>query len=96
MKEIQNVQNLLAKYWPPNYGTATVLLMHMLHNILHSPMPQTTYLRDTWRELQYEKVMDRFGTFFLHNLDLEHAILGQVVEEDSDECLLTMSRLTSL
>ena len=21
MKEIQNVQNLLAKYWPPNYGT---------------------------------------------------------------------------
>ena len=95
MKEIQNVQNLLAKYRPPNYGTATALLMHMLRNIPHSPLPQTTYLRDALRELRYEKVMDRFGTFFLHDLDLEHAVLGQVVEEDSNKCLLAMSRLIS-
>ena len=54
-------------------------------------MDQTTYLRDALRELRYKKVMDRFGTFFLHNLDLEHAILGQVVEEDSNKCLLGMS-----
>ena len=46
MKDIQNVQNLLSKYQPPNYGTAMALLMHMLCNIPHSPMAQTTYLRD--------------------------------------------------
>ena len=85
------MQHLLSKYRPPNYGMATALLMHMLCNIPHSPMDQTTYLRDALRELRYKKVMDRFGTFFLHNLDLEHAILGQVVEEDSNKCLLGMS-----
>ena len=93
MKEIQNVQHFLSEYWPPNYGMATALLMHMLCNIPHSPMSQTTHLRDALKELQYKKVMDTFGTFFLHNLDLEHAILGQVVEEDSDECLLAMSQI---
>ena len=51
MKEIQNVQHLLSKYWPPNYGMATALLMHMLRNISYSPMAQTTYLRDALREL---------------------------------------------
>jgi hypothetical protein len=30
MKEIQNVQHILSKYRPPNYGMATALLMHML------------------------------------------------------------------
>ena len=44
--------------------------------------------------LRYENIMDGFDPFFLHNLDLEHAILCQIVEEDSDECLLAMSWLT--
>jgi len=46
------------------------LLMHMLRNIPHSPVAQTGYLRDALRDLHFDKVMDRFGTFFLHELDL--------------------------
>ena len=44
--------------------------------------------------LWYKNIMDGFGPFFSHNLDLAHSILSQIVEEDSDECLLAMSWLT--
>jgi hypothetical protein len=68
----------------------------MLHDIPHSPVAQTTYLKDALRQLRYEDTIDGFCTFFLHNLALEHAVLGQIVEDNSDKCLLAMSWLTSL
>src|ERR1700720_2818102 len=40
--------------------------------------------------------MCRFGTFFLHELDLENASLPGIEQEDSNECLLSMSRVKSL
>src|ERR1700728_3314532 len=87
MKELQNVQTHLSKYRPANYGTMTAVLMHMIRHIPHSPVAQTGYLRDALRDLRFHEVMDRFGTFFLHDLDLEHATLFEI-EQDSNECLL--------
>jgi len=46
--------------------------MQMRH-IAHSPVAGTGYLRDALRELRFHKVMERFGTFFLHEMDLERA-----------------------
>jgi len=97
MKELQNAQTHLSKYRPANYGTIMAVLMHMLCHILHSPVAQTRYLRDALRDLQFYKVMDTFGTFFLHELDLEKAVLPLYIEqEDSDECLLAMSQDKSI
>ena len=88
--------NLLCKYQPSNYRMIIALLMHMLRNIPYSPITQTTYFRSALKELWYEKIIYRFRTFFLHDLDLEHAIFNQIVEEDSNKCLLAMSWLISL
>ena len=96
MKELQNTQIHLSKYRPANYGTITALLMHMLRNIPHSPVARTGYLRDALRDVHYDKVMDEFGTFFLHELDLEKAVLLQIEEQDTDECVLAMGRLKSV
>jgi len=97
MKELQNAQTHLSRYRPANYGTITSVLMHMLRHILHSPVAKTGYLRDALRDLHFYKVMDGFGTFFMHDLDLENAVLlGIIDEEDGDECLLAMSRDKSL
>jgi hypothetical protein len=96
VRELQNIQIHFSKYRPANYGTITGLLMHMLRNIPHSPVAQTGYLRDALRDLHFDKVMDRFGTFFLHELDLEKAALPDITQEDTDECLLAMSRVKSL
>ena len=68
----------------------------MLRNVPHSPVAQTGYLRDALRDLHFDKVMDRFGTFFLHGLDLEKAALPDIMQEDTDECLLAMSRVKTL
>jgi hypothetical protein len=96
MKELQNAQTHLSLYCPSNYGTITALLAHMLQHIPHSPVAKTGYLRDALTELQFDKVMDQFGTFFLHNLDLENASLLGINENDTDECLLAMGQSKSL
>ena len=96
MKELQNAQIHLSQYRPANYGTIMALLMHMLRNIPHSPVARTGYLRDALRDVHYDKVMDEFGTFFLHELDLEKAVLLQIEEQDTDECVLAMGQLKSV
>ena len=96
MKELRNVQTYLSKYRPANYGAITAVLMHMIRHIPHSPVAKTGYLRDALRDLRFHEVMERFGTFFLHDLDLDHATLSEIDEEDSDACLLSMSRDKSL
>jgi hypothetical protein len=96
VKELQNVQIHFSKYRPANYGTITGLLMHMLRNVPHSPVALTGYLRDALRDLHFDTVMDRFGTFFLHELDLEKVVLPDIAQEDTVECLLAMSHVKSL
>jgi len=95
MKELRNVQMHMAKYRPENYGTITSVLMHMTRHIAHSPEASTGYLKDALQELRFYTVMERFGTFFLHEMDLEHATVLQINEQDSEECLLAMSRFKS-
>jgi len=70
--------------------------MHMLRNVPHSPVALTGYLRDALRDLHFDTVMDRFGTFFLHELDLEKVVLPDIAQEDTVECLLAMSHVKSL
>ncbi|KIM76118.1 hypothetical protein PILCRDRAFT_91756 [Piloderma croceum F 1598] len=96
MRELRNVQMHMAKYRPQNYGTITSVLMHMMQHIAHSPVASTGYLRDALRELRFHKVMERFGTFFLHEMDLEGAAVLQIDKEDSDKCLLVISQVKSL
>jgi hypothetical protein len=96
MRELRNVQMHMAKYRPENYGTITSVLMHMTRHIAHSPVATEGYLKDALRELHFQTAMERFGTFFLHDMDLEHAAMPWIDEKDSDECLLAMSRVKNL
>jgi hypothetical protein len=96
MKEIRNVQLHLSKSRPKNYGTITSVLMHMMQYIPHSPMVKTEYLKDALRDLYFDQVMERFGTFFLHDLDLKRGTLIRIDRKDSIQCLLDMSRSKNL
>ncbi|KIM79874.1 hypothetical protein PILCRDRAFT_790708 [Piloderma croceum F 1598] len=68
----------------------------MMRHIPYSPALQTDYLKDTLRDLHFKKKIDKFGTFFLHDLDLEKAFLPDIAQADTDECLLAMSHVKSL
>ena len=96
MRELQNAQVHLSGYRPANYGTITSLLMHMMRHVPHSPQASADYLKAALVEVSFDKVMERFGTFFLQDLDLEHAHMPRIIEEDNVECLAVMSRNKSL
>jgi len=95
MKELRNVQMHMAKYRPENYGTITSVLMHMTRHIATRPsqhwLPQGCPAGASLLHGDEE-----FGTFFLHEMDLEHATVLQINEQDSEECLLAMSRFQIL
>jgi hypothetical protein len=92
MLELRNVQMHLSVRPPLNFGTITSLLMHLIRYVCHSPIPKAGYLRDALVDVQFGPVCERFGMFFLHGLDLEGYIVDCIVEEDSPECLVAMSR----
>jgi hypothetical protein len=70
--------------------------MHMKRHILHSSQASAGYLKAALVKVSFNKVMKRFGTFFLQDLDLEHAHMPMIVEKDDVECLAAMSRNNSL
>src|ERR1700679_2189360 len=82
MKEIRNVQLHLSKFRPKNYGTITSVLMHMMRHIPHAPVVKARYLKDALRDLYFNQVMERFGTFFLHDLDLQRGVLTCIDRKD--------------
>jgi hypothetical protein len=68
------------------------MLMPLTHHIPHSLVAQTGYLHEALADLTFPQMMERFGNFFLHNLDLEHARLHRIMKKDGIDCLLAMSR----
>jgi len=81
----------MAKYRPDNYGTITSVLMHMTWHISHLPEASTVYLKNVLWELHFHTVMERFGTVFLHEMDMEHATVLHINDKESEECLFAMS-----
>jgi hypothetical protein len=91
-QELMNVQFHMARYRPDNYGTISALNMHLIRHVAHSPIAKPRYLRNALVATRFGFISKRFGMFFLIDLDLEHATLGQIVEKDDKECRLAMAQ----
>lgn len=86
MLELKNVQFHMARIRPPNYGTITAVIMHLIKHVTHTPIAFAPYLRDALRDLRATEIPVRFGMLFLHDLDLEGGTIREIDEEDSEEC----------
>lgn len=76
---------------PSNYGIMTGLLTHMLQSVLVTPINVSPYVNESLALLYYRQVVDRFGMFFLHNLDLnKEKCLPEVLEKDDLDVLRTL------
>jgi hypothetical protein len=92
LKEAQNVLLNLASYRPSNFGIPTGILMHMIRTTCHSPIVKLKYLNDALRDVRFKEIMNDYGMFFLHDLDLKnHCILG-IPSTDPVACKEVMSR----
>jgi hypothetical protein len=92
LKEAQNVLLNLARYRPSNFGISTGILMHMIRATCHSPIVKLKYLNDALRDVRFEEIMDDYGMFFLHDLDLEHHCILGIPSTDPVACKEAMSR----
>jgi len=73
--------SFLFEFWwtRTNLGGVTGEGIHTTRHVTHSPQTSVDYLKAALVEVSFDKVMERFGTFFLQDLDLEHAhILGSL------------------
>src|ERR1700739_3390375 len=70
MEELFGVQMHMKRCAPDNYGTMTALFMHLIRHVNHSPIAMAPYLRDTLHDLLFSENIERFGMFFLPDLDL--------------------------
>jgi hypothetical protein len=82
---IEAVQMSLVRSNPPNLGTLTILLMHLMRAICTTPKFIPPSLLDS-RQRMGDRVTQRgrFGLLFIHGLDLESATVEDFDPVDSD------------
>ena len=76
---LKRAQKALKKENPPNYGTKTSILCHLIRCLYSTPIVMDPYLRQSLKDLEAERFCDRFGMLFLYDMD------EQIVKEDSSE-----------
>jgi len=74
MQAIFQVQHRLYTLSPPNYGILTGLLTYLLQSVLYTPTMVSSYVNESLALLRFREVVDRFGMFFLHDLDLSREV----------------------
>lgn len=55
---------------PPNYGILTGLFAFLMQSLLFTPPESDPYVTESLNLLCFREVVERFGMFFLHDLDL--------------------------
>ena len=55
---------------PPNYGILTGIFAFMMQSVLFTPPEINTYVRESLNLLCFRETVERFGMFFLHDLDI--------------------------
>ena len=70
-----------------NYGVITSILTHIVQQIGITPIVMNEDLREDLKNLRFEATCNRFGCFFLHDLDLTNGRLPEVKDEDTRDSL---------
>lgn len=88
---LRDTQKILRSKDPANYGIMTGLFTYMLQSVIYTPTMVSSYVNESLALVLYRQVVDRFGMFFLHNLDLRmEKCLPEVLPEDDMDVLKTL------
>jgi hypothetical protein len=85
--ELQDVHRKLAVGHPPNYGTLTAMILHLMRTIMVNSSNIPSYVQSTLNTLHQRAVMERFGMFFIDDLDpddMERIIINLGEKDHSD------------
>jgi len=81
---LAETQANLYRLRPSNYGVLSGLLAYLMQSVMFTPPLVNTFVRESLAALQYRRLCDSFGMFFLHTLDLErNPCLEDILQADS-------------
>jgi hypothetical protein len=79
---------------PPNYGIISGILMHLIRCVSTCPAVIPTYVRKALQDLRFEAIGNRFGMFFMHDLDLVQGTLEGIDAKDDSRVEYAMRAVT--
>ncbi|KAI5997367.1 hypothetical protein EDD15DRAFT_2162774 [Pisolithus albus] len=96
VRALQMVQISLKELDPPNLGILTGIICHMIWCTSSTPIILDYHVRESMALLQFSRICERFGLFFLSDLDMRKAPhLKEVQQHDDLEVLkLMQAKLT--
>jgi hypothetical protein len=91
LRALRDTQVLLESREITNYGIMTGILTYMMQSVIFTPPVVSSFVRESLALLYFKQVVDRFGMFFLHNLDLSRSnCLPEVLDRDDADILKTL------
>lgn len=84
--ELHELHCKLAFIRPKNYGTLSAFILHLMQAVMVTPSNIPSYVQSALCILHEGRVMERFGMFFIDDLDLDDMdrINGNLGEQDGD------------
>ena len=82
---LKDLQIKLSRRRPANYGSLTSLIMHLIRLSVTTPQAKHGFLHDALADLKFGPIIERFGMFFLHDLDLDTCFVPEIDGEDGQE-----------
>jgi hypothetical protein len=95
MEEIQRTQIQLKGINPPNLGTLTGILNHMLRSTISTPIIFDFHVRESLALLEYRNVVKQANMFFLQELVLDLQPCLDAVQECDDFRVLALMGLNA-
>ena len=85
--ELLNIQLHLAVLRPPNYGILSGIILHLMRHVIVNSRTTHTFIQDAFRDLCFIPIMERFGMFFLHQLNIKAGTLKEISQEDTPDVI---------
>ena len=91
MEEIQRTQIQLKRLNPPNLGTLTGILNHVLRSTISTSIVYEFHVRESLALLEYCRVVEQANMFFLQELEMDlQPCLDSIRESDDFRVLASM------
>ncbi|KAG8217040.1 hypothetical protein J3R82DRAFT_7369 [Butyriboletus roseoflavus] len=86
IRRIEELQCLQVRFFrnpQPNHGIMSSIIVHLLRNVAFAVPAKHPHLTEALSDLSYEAIIQRFGIFFLHDLDPETGELASIAQIDN-------------
>lgn len=83
IEELRCIQVRFFKEPQANYGIITSIIVHLLRNVSFAVPAKHPHLTEALRDLSYEGIIQRFGMFFLQDLDPVTGELSLIAQMDN-------------